>query len=97
LSEVGGWGVGGEEGQFGENTGQVTLRIDVVTFGRGDQRPESSLIGRGRVMPGEELVFPANGQTLQRPFSGVVIDVQIALRVSVPLNAVFFWLVEVSS
>ena len=39
---------------LGEDARGVALRVETVTLGRGDERPEPGMILGGRVVPGEE-------------------------------------------
>ena len=70
----------GVDADLRQHAGEVALRVDAVAFAAGDQRPQPGVVlGRG-VVAGEEPVFAADGHALQRPFAGVVVDVEEALR-----------------
>ena len=64
------------DGDVGQYAGQVALGVEVVAFGAGDQGIQRGGGGAGLVVAGEEPVFAVDGDALQGPFGGVVVDVQ---------------------
>ena len=56
--------VGREQRQLGQDAGEVTLRVDAVTFGAGDERPEPRVVFSRGVVTGEKPVF-----TIMRSFA----------------------------
>ena len=53
---------------------------DAVAFATGDQRPQPSVVLGSRVVSGEQPIFSAQGDALERPLAGVVVDVEEAAR-----------------
>ncbi len=59
---------------------EVLLRIEAVALGAAQQGVEIGVALARRVVADEEPVFSSDGHALQRPLSGVVVDVQKARR-----------------
>lgn len=53
---------------------------DAVAFAGGEERPQPRVVLGGRVVAGEEPVLAAEGDPLEGPLAGVVVDVEKALR-----------------
>jgi hypothetical protein len=62
--------VGRRQADLGQDAREIALGIGVVPFAAGDERPQTCMVlGRG-VVAGEEPVFAADGDPLDRPFAG---------------------------
>src|ERR1039457_2569854 len=66
----------GMVGDLTEHRAQVEFWIEAVELGRADQRIDGGGPFAARVGAGEEIVFPAQGHTAQRPFGRVIVDLQ---------------------
>ena len=67
-------GGGRKERQLGQQAGEISLRIDAVAFGRGDQAPQPGVAGSGFVVAREKPILSPDGDSLQRPLGRVVVD-----------------------
>jgi hypothetical protein len=72
-------------GDVGQHAGEVTLRIKTMPLGTGNQGVERGGYGTEVVVACEEPVLPSNGDPLERPLGGVIVNVEATrLDVSVP-------------
>ena len=80
VGEEAGEVVGRSGNDLSQQAGQIVLRIDAVALGAGDQRiPDGSCLPGG-IVSGEQPILTTNGDTLQRAFRRVVVDIEEALR-----------------
>ena len=66
-------------GNPADDMAQVSLRIEPVELGRADQAVDRRRTLAPCVRTRKEEIFPAQGDRAQRPFGGVVVDLDVPI------------------